>query len=313
MRKKLGELLVERGIIDREQLHEALSVQRRNGVRLGVALMRLGHLAEDALTQTLSDLLRVPTIDLEGLEPDLAAVDVVSARFAAEHDLFPVRLHREGGRTTLTVAMSDPTDVRALDELGFMTNARVEARLASPSDVDRAIRQVYGPRLSGRVPMAPLTLRKDGEAGRMTIVRRGGGEEEVDTGPLAERPEPPTADLPVVHAVGDDPEPPILLTEPVPRRSAPRGAGSRSLPPAPARGGASSRAAAPAHNGSSSGPRPPAADPGGLGALVDAGGQAIDAEAIVRLERRVWALLRVLSRKGFITKEEFVREMGDDA
>ena len=307
MRKKLGELLVERGLIDRAQLREALGLQRRNGMRLGVALVTCGHIDEGQLTRALGDLLGIPTVELDGLQPDADAVDLVSARFAAEHDVFPVRLRRDRGRRVLTVAMSDPMDMSALDELGFMTNARVEAVLASASDVDRAIRQVYGPRLAGVVPTHPLAIRQDSSSGRMTILRRGGGEEEIDTGSLAApvggpNPEPPTADLPVV---GAEPSGPLLLTEEV------RGGRGAARPtPAGANPGAGPRPPIPAAS-SPRGPSGPASD-FGLGALVGPAGQVVDAEAFVRLERRVWAMLRILSRKGVITKEEFMRELGEE-
>jgi hypothetical protein len=337
MRKKLGELLVERGLVDRGQLQQALDLQRRNGMRLGVALVSCGHIDESQLTRALGELLGIPTLDLDGLEPEAEAVEMVSARFAAEHDVFPVRLRRDRGRRTLTVAMSDPMDMSALDELGFMTNARVEAVLASASDVDRAIRQVYGPRLAGAVPTHPLALRQDASAGRMTILRRGGGEEEIDTGSLAApvggaSPEPPTADLPVVGPA--EPSGPILLTEEVQggrsvARAArpapgPRSGPRRPVPPArtaagtagaPASGAGPSRAAHDARNASTNGPvsaGPTPASDFALGALVGPAGQAVDAEAFVRLERRVWAILRILSRKGLITKEEFMRELGEE-
>ena len=136
MRKRLGELLVERGLIDRAQLHEALGVQRRNGMRLGDVLIACGHIEEVALTRALGDLLEIASVDLDGLQPDPHAIEMVSARFAAEHDVFPVALRRERGRRVLTVAMSNPMDMSAVDELGFMTNAHIETRLASVTDID---------------------------------------------------------------------------------------------------------------------------------------------------------------------------------
>lgn len=231
MRTRLGDLLVERGLIDREQLQRALTLQRRNGMRLGQVLVSCGHIDEAGLTAALGQLLRVRTIQLAEVSPDPEAVAMVSARFAAERDLFPVRLVRDRGRRTLTVAMSDPMDMRALDELGFMVDARVEAVLASASDIDRAIRQAYGPRLAGHASTRPLSLSLEGDetGGRMTILRRGGGEEEIQTGKTS------------------------------PKKSS-----------------------------------------------------ATDAEAIVRLERRVAALVRVLGRKGLISREELARELGAD-
>lgn len=351
MRKRLGELLVERGLIDRAQLHEALGVQRRNGMRLGDVLIACGHIEEVALTRALGDLLEIASVDLDGLQPDPHAIEMVSARFAAEHDVFPVALRRERGRRVLTVAMSNPMDMSAVDELGFMTNAHIETRLASVTDIDRAIRQVYGARLAGVGPTHPLALREDSRHGRMTILRRGGGEEEIDTGSFAEPPatipfDPATEDLPVVGPAKPDP---ILLTEEIEGEeapSAPRRSGASSSDPGspgPSSGWASTVVSRGPETGSAarppplprtdhrsstepsgaaarvaSGPQPPARSGPPvsdlqLGALVGASGQVVDAEAFMRLERRVWAILRILSRKGVVTKEEFMSELGGDS
>lgn len=320
MRKKLGELLVERQAITRAQLQEALNLQRRNGMRLGAALLHLGYLSEAALTEALSQLLRIPAVDLRQVEPEPEAMAAVSARFASEHDLLPYRLHRERGRRVLTVAMSDPMDFRVVDELGFMANARIEPRLASPSGVDQALRKHFGTRF-GQTPdlQGPVQLRSDSTSGTMTILRPGGTEEEVHTGarpaspkaasnrrPKAQTFEPAPNPQEAAPVQGVKPKAPmpredsaILLTEEVSSHSPVAQVEVESLPPRP-----------PPLPGRSAPPAPQ--DGPGFGALVGATGQTVDADAVMRLERRFWALMRVLAKKGLLTKEEFVRELEDE-
>lgn len=310
MRKKLGELLVERQAITRAQLQEALNLQRDNGMRLGTALIHLGHLTEEELTEALSQLFQIPVVDLRGLEPEPEALTSVPVRFAAEHDLFPYRLRTERGRKVLTVAMADPTDVRVVDELGFMSNAHIEPRLAGSAAIDQALRRQFGTRLGhlGTSGQTPMQLRQDSSAGTMTILRPGGSEEEIHTGarPASQRrPKAQTQDIPLARVQEVKPRSPmgredsaILLTEevsgsfPVDVQSLPS-----KPPPLPPRSD---------HHGAGA----PSDAP--MGALVGASGQAVDAEAVLRLERRFWALMRVLAKRGLLNKEEFLKELGEE-
>jgi hypothetical protein len=291
MRKKLGEELLDRRLITPKQLSEALELQRRRGLRLGSALVQCGHLDETHLIKVLSDLLHIRVIDLTRVEPDPHAVQMVKHSFAAENALFPFEQRWERGRTHLVVAMADPLNVRVIDELGFITNANIEPVLARPSDVDMAIRKFYGP----KAPAGFAPVRLDSQAGSptMTIMRPGGDEEMINTAtgeilsPYAKKaPEPATKDDgPVVlltEEVVDEPIAPIPLT---------------SVKQRPDVG------------------REPDTDPyfnEALGALIDRAGEAVNAEAFVRLERRFWALMRVLAKKGILNNEDFLRELGED-
>lgn len=279
MRRKLGELLVERGFIEPRDLEDALDLQRRSGVRLGVALLQLDRVDEANLVSALGELFNVPAVSLSGFEADPEAVKTMSARFASEHDVFPLRIRTDRGRRVLTVAMVDPSDYRTIDELGFMTNARIEVVIASPSDVDRALRMEFGTRF-GATPTAG-SPRLDLKAGRhddeMTILRRGGGEETIRTG--AQTPghgEPQTNSR-------------------TPREQAP------TRRPEIVTGSLTSNL-----SDAISGPT------GGLGALIARNGQTVDADMVLRMDKRFWALMRVLARKGVISKEDFLRELGDD-
>jgi hypothetical protein len=312
MKKKLGELLIERRMITPSQLADALALQRRNGMRLGAALVQRGHLDETQLVSALGSILGVRVVDLSAIEPDPAAVDKVSRNFASEHDLFPFALRRERGRTVLTVAMSDPLDYRVVDELGFITNTTIETMLARAGDIDAAIRRHYGARFDRPAfgNPAPVRLDSDAGTGEMTILRPGGDEERVNTetgpipSPFVPQP-PPAAQQRPPPAKRDDSA--VLLTEEVSDSTPVSPAGAQRVPAGPA----TSSAPIPLTSVKrQSNPPHPDFD-ASLGVLLDAAGEAVNAETFLRLEKKFWALMRVLAKKGVLTNEDFLRELGE--
>jgi len=303
MRKKLGEELLDRRLITPKQLSEALELQRRRGVRLGSALVQCGHLDETHLIKVLSDLLQIRVVDLTRIEPDAHAVQMVKHAFAVENELFPFEQRWERGRTHLVVAMADPLNVRVIDELGFITNANIEPVLARPSDVDMAIKKYYG--LKGPSVYAPVRLDSQAGPATMTIMRAGGGEEMVDTAtgemrsPFAKKHDTlenvPVRLPPDSSSVSREDVSAVLLTDVVDEPVAPI-----PLTAVKARPDVG---------------REPDTDPyfnEALGALIDRAGEAVNAEAFVRLERRFWALMRVLAKKGILTNDDFLRELGEE-
>lgn len=306
MKKKLGELLLERGVITPAQLSDALALQRRNGMRLGAALIARGHVEEDELVDALGSLFGVEAVELSKLEPDPEALSRVSRTFASEHDIFPYRLLRERGRTVLTIAMSDPLDVRVIDELGFVADATIVVTIAGASDIDMAIRHYYGARFDRPAFGRSAALRLNSDIPEMTIVRRGGGEEKVntETGPI---PSPfiQTAD---VEAATRDARPrddsALLLTEEVSDSTPLSPMDPLSMPP--------TSPPIPLTTVKRQ-PNPPRPEfDASLGALIDAAGDAVNAEAFQRLERKFWALMRVLAKKGVLTNEDFLAELRDE-
>jgi hypothetical protein len=316
MRKKLGEELLERGLITPKQLSEALELQRRRGLRLGAALVQCGHLGETHLVKVLSDLLHIRVVDLSRMEPDAHAIALVKHSFAAEHSLFPYEQRWERGRTHLTVAMADPLNVRVIDELGFITNANIEPVLARPSDIDEAIRKHYGP----KVPTGYAPVRLDSKAGspNMTILRPGGDEELVNTS-TGDMPKPSFANVPVIlpeevsHSAKDEISA-IVLTEEVTDDEQPRGA-IPVAPPTSAHAALEQPIPLTEVKARPFVGREPDTNPyfnEALGALIDRAGEAVNAESFVRLERKFWALMRVLAKKGILTNEDFLRELGEE-
>jgi type IV pilus assembly protein PilB len=140
MAVRIGELLLKEKRITPEQLQEALNYQRQNGGKLGYNLIKLGYVKDEEITALLSKQYGVPSIALTQFEIDPAVVKLVPAETALRYQIVP--LSRAGA--TLTIAMTDPTNVFAMDDLKFMTGYNVEPVVASETAVVDAIQKYYG-------------------------------------------------------------------------------------------------------------------------------------------------------------------------
>ncbi|HEX3552430.1 MAG TPA: type IV-A pilus assembly ATPase PilB [Thermoanaerobaculia bacterium] len=137
---KLGELLMRTGKINQTQLNEALSLQKEQGGRVGTNLVKLGYLTEKQLVDSLAQHFKVPSVDLNGMEIDEAVIKIIPADIARKYTILPVS--KSGA--TVTVAMIDPTNVFAMDDVKFMTGYRVEPVVASETAIRVSIDRYYG-------------------------------------------------------------------------------------------------------------------------------------------------------------------------
>jgi type IV pilus assembly protein PilB len=140
MAVRIGELLLKEKRITPEQLQEALKYQRQNGGKLGFNLIKLGYVKDDEITALLSKQYGVPSIALGQFDVDGTVVKLVPAETAQKYQIIP--LSRSGA--TLTIAMTDPTNVFAMDDIKFMTGYNVEPVVASEIAVIDAITKYYG-------------------------------------------------------------------------------------------------------------------------------------------------------------------------
>jgi len=140
MSLKLGELLVRENLITSDQLRDALDHQRANGGRLGTILVRLGMVSDDVITAVLSRKYGVPSINLDLFHIDAEVVRLISQDVALKYSVMP--LSKMGA--TLTLAMADPTNVFAIDDIKFMTSLNVEPVIASETSIQAAIGKYYG-------------------------------------------------------------------------------------------------------------------------------------------------------------------------
>src|SRR6266496_2814113 len=136
---KLGELLLKENMVTPQQLQEALSHQKMNGGKLGKAFVSLGYVRDEEITSLLSRQYGVPSINLDHFEVDPTIIKIIPAETARKYQILP--LSRSGA--TLTIAMADPTNVFAMDDIKFMTGYNVEPVVASETAVTEAITKYY--------------------------------------------------------------------------------------------------------------------------------------------------------------------------
>ncbi|MCW5828404.1 MAG: hypothetical protein KIT79_03710 [Deltaproteobacteria bacterium] len=230
-KKRLGEILIEANAIDEMQLKTALSEQKRWGDRLGNVLIALGFVDEGTMAKALSSHLKIPSVNLTKQEIPAEIIAMLDAERARKFGVIPVMFKKEGTRKTLYLAMSDPTNLPALDEIGFASGCQIKPVVAVDSQIQAMLAKHYG--------------------GADTFERSYG----VSTG----------------FRGGTDADAGYRLQQEMMDRS-------QNLEPAPARR-----------------EPPPAPSPAGDGGRP-------------RPSKEMLALIRILSRKGIITKEEFIEE-----
>src|SRR4051812_22537316 len=126
MAVRIGELLLKEKRITPAQLQEALNHQKANGGKIGLNLVKLGFVTDDEITELLSKQYGVPSINLSEFEIDAAVIKLIPAETVHKYQVIP--LSRAG--TTLTIAISDPSNVFAMDDIKFMTGYNVEPIVA---------------------------------------------------------------------------------------------------------------------------------------------------------------------------------------
>src|SRR5271169_2416751 len=136
---RLGELLVREKLISLSQLRQAQEEQQRSGNNLGYTLAKLGYVSDDEITSFLSQQYRVPTINLEEYEVDADVLKLVPKEPCERHKVLPVS--RTGN--SLIVAMADPTNLNAIDDLKFLTGYNIEPVIASETSIHTAIEKYY--------------------------------------------------------------------------------------------------------------------------------------------------------------------------
>ncbi|PYU03226.1 MAG: type IV-A pilus assembly ATPase PilB [Acidobacteria bacterium] len=140
MSVRLGEILVKESLISQDQLQKALEYQRANGGKLGSCLTKMGFITDDDITGVLSRQYGVPSINLKYYEIDPNVIRLIPQDTALRYQVVP--LSRVG--SVLTIAMTDPTNVFAMDDVKFMTGFNVEPVVASESAIADAISRFYG-------------------------------------------------------------------------------------------------------------------------------------------------------------------------
>ncbi|HEY0431170.1 MAG TPA: ATPase, T2SS/T4P/T4SS family, partial [Pyrinomonadaceae bacterium] len=140
MSAKLGEILVRENLISPQHLREALDYQREHGGRLGFNLVKLGLVSDDMITAVLSRQYGIPSVNLELFQIDSQVLHLIPQEVAQKYSVLP--LSRVGA--SLTLAMVDPTNVFAMDDVKFMTGLNVEPVVVAEASIQQAISKYYG-------------------------------------------------------------------------------------------------------------------------------------------------------------------------
>jgi len=140
MEPRIGELLVRGGLVTREQLNEALEKEKSNGSHLVQELVHLGFTTEDQLTQFLAKQFGIEKVELANTEILDSVFNLIPPDLIQKRQIIPLRLVG----STLTVAMPDPTDLIAINEIKFITGYAIKVALASPSEIKRLLEKRFG-------------------------------------------------------------------------------------------------------------------------------------------------------------------------
>src|SRR5258708_28054481 len=143
-RKRLGQLLTELGVIDEHQLQSALGHQKQWGGKLGAIVVQKGFCKEEQVVTALTKHLGMPAVRLGEAKIDVRGVKFVTRQIAEKLHVFPYELSGSGRSEVVTIAMSDPTDLSAVDQLAFHTGKRIKPMLAGDSEIVAAIQKHSG-------------------------------------------------------------------------------------------------------------------------------------------------------------------------
>jgi type IV pilus assembly protein PilB len=196
---RLGELLTKASLISADQLKEALKLQKETGGKLGETLIKLGFVAEEDITECLSQQFGVPSINLAHFEIDSLVIKLIPADVARKYNILPV--NKTGA--TITIAMADPTNVFAMDDIKFMTGYNVEPVVASELGIKGAIDNYYGTTSSLELKKVMEDLQQSENADLEVLEE----EEDLDLAALADSAE----EAPVVKLVN------LILTDAIKR------------------------------------------------------------------------------------------------
>jgi len=165
--KRLGDLLIEAGLISPEQLEQAITEQRRSGRLLGATLVHMGIISERELLEHLQHQLGLPLVDLARISVDEQAVQRVHEDVSRKYNALPIEIE---GRSTLIVAMSDPLNVSALEDLRFHSGMFIKPVLAPAAEIHEAIARFYHMDSSVNEVIQNIISRDEDEVAITTVV-----------------------------------------------------------------------------------------------------------------------------------------------
>lgn len=137
--KQLGDLLLERGILKKDQLEKALRIQKEKGGLLGTILVGLGYATEEEIAQAITVQYGFPYLPLVSYEIERSVVDIIPENVARQYCL--IGIDKMG--QTLTIAMANPLNLQAVEDIELMTNCKVQTFVSTLTDITKAIDKYY--------------------------------------------------------------------------------------------------------------------------------------------------------------------------
>ncbi len=137
--KRIGEVLLERGVVNQHELEKALAYQKEHGGLMGQVLIQLGFVTEEEIALALTAQYGFPYLPLDNYEIDGGLTAIIPEQVARQYCLIPI--DRIGN--ALTLAMADPSNIQAVEDIELMTKCVVQTFVSTPSDIGRAIDKYY--------------------------------------------------------------------------------------------------------------------------------------------------------------------------
>ncbi len=169
-KRQIGEILVEKKLVTLEELNRAIMEHEKNGESLGSALIRLGYISEEQYLQSLSDQLNIPFVNLKDTAIGQSVIKKAPARLVQHYKVMPIGL--EDG--VLTIALSNPQHMWALEDIGMNLGCEVRPVLASEEHILEAIRRYYG---VGADTVEEILAQKDGAFEEPTVDGEDGSQD----------------------------------------------------------------------------------------------------------------------------------------
>ena len=177
---RIGDLLVEAGAITQEQLEEALAKQKEEGGRIGNVIMDLGFISRELLITVLTTQMGIDFIELRTIKVDENVLKMIPEKLVNQHKVFPIGLD-EDNPNILKLAMADPMDLAAQDDVTITTGLTVEPVLAFDDDIQETIGKYYG---SAQAMEAAEAFRMEQASGELTEAETDMMKEDIDNSPI---------------------------------------------------------------------------------------------------------------------------------
>ena len=182
---RLGDCLVQKGMITEEQLSEALVKQKENGAKLGETIVELGYVSENDMIDVLVEQLGIEYVDVRKIKVDENAARLLKEDFMRKNSLIPIAFD-ELLPNVIRVAMADPMDIIAIDDISIITNMQVDPVLSTKGQINMAIDKIFG---ATQAMQAAEQYRKERERDREKAglnMDEEEGDSELDNSPIVQ-------------------------------------------------------------------------------------------------------------------------------